>query len=79
MTELTPAAPHTPARLAERTFLQGLGIDLGVAAGFVLATAFGDIRWTAAYWIGLGLSLTRTVLQTGVAYTVRKLVALRQR
>ncbi len=57
-----------------RTVLQGLAIDVSVAVVLVLAVAFTSIDWTRTYWIALGLSLARTVLQAGVAYAMRLLV-----
>lgn len=69
------AVTHTDAKdRAWRTFIQGLGIDVGVAVVLVLAVAFTKIEWTPAYWQGLGLSLGRTILQTGVAYLMRVFV-----
>lgn len=59
---------------AWRTFLQGLAIDVGVAVVLVLAVAFTKIEWTLLYWQGLGLSLSRTILQSGVAYLMRVFV-----
>ncbi len=57
-----------------RTVAQGLAIDLAVAAVLVLGVAFTTIEWTKTYWIGLGLSLARTLLQAAVSYFMRLLV-----
>lgn len=69
-----PEDPHAPKPLAVRTFLMGLGIDVATACTLVLVTAVGDLRWTREYWIALGLSLGRSVIQAGVAYLARRLV-----
>lgn len=57
-----------------RTFLQGFGIDVATAVALVLALAFVDISWTRSYWIALGLTVAKSVLQAGVAYVMRILV-----
>lgn len=59
---------------AWRTFIQGLGIDVTIAVTLVLVVAFKDIEWTPTYWIALGSSLGRTILQSAVAYVMRVFV-----
>lgn len=71
---LSDETAHTPGRAALRALGYGLLIDVAVAIILTLAVAFDDIRWTAVYWGGLGLTLAKTVLQTGVAYLVRRFV-----
>lgn len=75
MTSPVPAAVRTDAKhRAYRTVLQGLGIDVAVGVVLVLSTAVADIHWTREYWVLLGLSLAKTVIQTVVAYFMRLLV-----
>lgn len=59
---------------ALRSFAWGLGIDVSVAVVLVLATAVNVIEWTRQYWVTLGLTLAKTVIQSGVAYLARKLL-----
>jgi di/tricarboxylate transporter len=74
-TNEVPAAVKVDAKdRAWRTFIQGFAIDVGVAVVLVLAVAFTKIEWTLLYWQGLGLSLSRTILQSGVAYLMRVFV-----
>jgi hypothetical protein len=71
----TPLTPAADARnRALRTVLQGLVLDVSVAVVLVLATSVGDLHWTRAYWLTLGLTLAKTVIQSGVAYAMRKLI-----
>ncbi len=75
MTEPRHAAVTADAKdRTIRTVLQGLAIDVSVAVVLVLAVAFTTIEWTQTYWVALGLSLGRTVLQSVVAYFFRLLV-----
>jgi hypothetical protein len=59
---------------AVRSLMAGLALDVAVAIVLVLATAFTAIEWTRAYWITLGLTLAKSVLQAIVAFFLRKLV-----
>ncbi|HWO63086.1 MAG TPA: hypothetical protein VNO31_23945 [Umezawaea sp.] len=73
------AETHADARdRTWRTFVQGLACDVSVAVVLVLAATFTTIEWTPEYWAALGLSLSRTVLQSGVAYLMRMWVAPRR-
>lgn len=76
MTVQAPQIVESDARnRAVRTFLQGLGLDVAVAVVVVLASfILVDVQWTATYWLALGLALSKTVVQSIVAYFVRKLV-----
>lgn len=76
MTDFTSAAVAAAdaRQRSVRTVLQGFAIDVSVAVVLVLAVAVTDIRWTRAYWLALGLSLARTVIQAAVAYAMRMLV-----
>lgn len=68
-------ATNRDARVrALRSFMWGLLIDVGVAITLILLTAFTSIEWTSTYWIGLGLTLAKSVLQAIVAYFARKLL-----
>lgn len=57
-----------------RSLAWGLLIDVTVAVVLVLLTAFTAIEWTETYWITLGLTLAKTVLQAIVAFFARKLL-----
>ena len=73
-----PVPPTTAAdarNRAFRTFAQGLGIDLSVALLLALAPALVDVHWTKAYWVSLGLLAGKTVVQTAVAYAMRRMRA----
>jgi hypothetical protein len=54
--------------------MYGMMIDVSVAAILILATAFTDIRWTADYWLALAGLEAKTILQSSVAYLVRRFV-----
>jgi hypothetical protein len=71
----TKAAVESDARTRGiRSFFWGLLIDVTVAVVLLLSTSLTDLRWTREYWIALGLSLAKSVLQAVVAYAARKLV-----
>jgi hypothetical protein len=57
-----------------RTLVQGFAVDVAIALVLVLATAFNEIEWTPKYWIALGLTAAKSVLQAGAAYWMRTLV-----
>lgn len=58
---------------AWRTLAQGLGIAVATAIVGVLATAVGDIEWTRAYWVGVGVLAANAGVQAAVAYAHRLL------
>lgn len=68
MNELTKADARERSL---RSLLQGLALDVAVAVILVLATAFTSIEWTPAYWKALGLTVAKSVLQSGVSYLMR--------
>ena len=69
------AATNRDARLRGiRAFTWGLMIDVAVAVTIVLLPAFTAIEWTKTYWIALGLSVAKTVLQAVVTFFARKLL-----
>ncbi len=68
------AATRDAKERSVRSIAQGLAIDLAVAAVLVLGVAFTTIVWTKAYWVTLGLSLARTLLQATVSYFMRLLI-----
>ena len=77
MTTTTPSPLSTEADArsrALRSFTWGLMIDVTVAVLLVLSTAFATIEWTREYWIALGLSVAKSVLQAAVAYVARRVV-----
>jgi hypothetical protein len=57
-----------------RTYVQGFAIDVATALVLVLALAFTNIEWTPEYWVALGLTSAKSVLQAGAAYLMRMLV-----
>jgi hypothetical protein len=57
-----------------RSFVQGLLIDVTVAATVFLLTVISDLEWTRVYWIMVGLGLAKSVVQGIVSYLARKLV-----
>jgi hypothetical protein len=52
----------------------GLLIDVSIAVVLVLSTAITTLEWTREYWIALGLSLAKSVLQAAVTYVARRVV-----
>lgn len=59
---------------AIRAFTWGLLLDITVAVVLILGVAFTAIEWTKEYWIGLGLSLAKSVLQAVVTYIARRVL-----
>lgn len=58
---------------ALRSFVQGLGIDVLVAIGLVLATTFdGANGWGDLEWSILAFSLLKSVVQACASYVMRK-------
>lgn len=75
MTTTAKNADEADARKrGTRAFMWGLFIDVSVAVLLVLSTSLTDLRWTKEYWIALGLSVAKTVLQAIVTYVARKVV-----
>lgn len=61
-----------------RTFVQGLGIDIGFALLSVLALAIGDIDLLdGAAWATLGVLVVKTIIQTAISYLARLKIAPR--
>lgn len=52
----------------------GLVVDVAAAGVAFLVTVIGDLEWTRAYWIMLGLGLAKSVIQGLVAFLMRKLL-----
>lgn len=74
-----PVNPNEPATKnedalvrANRTFFQGLALDVAVAGTVFLVTVIGDLEWTRTYWVMLGFGLAKSVVQGVVAYLARK-------
>ena len=57
-----------------RSFVQGLLIDVAVAATVFLVSVISDLEWTRVYWVVLGLGLAKSVVQGIVSYFARKLI-----
>ncbi len=81
-TDITPVKSVTADAKdrAVRTFIQGLAID--VLTALVLAVAplllSNDFAFTAAYWIIIGTSASKSVVQSVAAYFMRKFVSPKQ-
>ncbi len=72
----TQATKRDAANRGARTFLQGLGIDLGVAVAVALLAWLPDADLSSmAAWIILGTALAKTVLTSGASYVMRLKVA----
>lgn len=73
-TTYPPSATADARNRAWRTFVQGLLVDvlLAATAGVSLALTSPDFAWTKTYWIAVGLSLAKTTLTTITAYVMRK-------
>lgn len=58
---------------AWRTFLQNVGLDIGVTVGPLLVDALTrwDGAFTAAYWTPVGISVGKTAALVVVAYVMR--------
>jgi hypothetical protein len=70
-----PVSTERDARSrALRSFTWGLLIDVTVAVVLVLSTAFTNIEWTREYWVTIGLSVAKSVLQAAVAYVARRVL-----
>lgn len=77
MAHMAPTGSDEQADARNRSFrvlVQGLFLDVATALVLVLALAFTSIEWTPEYWIALGLTASKSVLQSGVAYFMRLLV-----
>ena len=75
MTETTRTSTESDARVrALRSFAWGLLLDVTVAVVLVLSTAFTTIEWTRQYWVTIGLSVAKSVLQAAVAYVARRVI-----
>ncbi len=59
---------------AWRTLLQGLGYDVATAVVLVLVVTVGDLQWTRAYWLTVGLAVAKSVVVSAVSYFARLLV-----
>jgi hypothetical protein len=59
---------------ATRSFMWGMLIDVCIAVVLVLSTAISTLEWTREYWVALGLSAAKSVLQAAVTYVARRVV-----
>lgn len=57
-----------------RALTWGLLIDVAIAMVIVLLPLVSAIEWTSTYWVGLGLSVAKSVIQAIVTYFARKLL-----
>lgn len=67
-----PSASADATNRAVRTFVIGLGIDVGTAVAAMLVVSLGDVVWTKAYWVALGALVGKTVVASAVSYFARK-------
>lgn len=71
----SPAVVESDAKTRGwRSFVQGLLIDVAVAATVFLVSVISDLEWTRVYWVVLGLGLAKSVVQGIVSYFARKLI-----
>lgn len=75
MSKHTDPATADAKQRATRTLVQGLLIDVAVAAGTAatatLATLEGNDLLAGAAWIALGTSVLKSVLTAGASYLAR--------
>lgn len=57
---------------AWRTFKSGVGIDIAVGLALAIAPLVSDLEWTKAYWVILGTTAAKSVIQAVVSYVVRR-------
>jgi hypothetical protein len=69
--DLSPATKADARQRSFRSLLQGLGIDLLVALTLSVATLIGDLRWTREYWLLLGATVLKSVVQASASYVMR--------
>ena len=75
MTTPMPASAAADGRnRALRTFVQGLFLDVVVAASTALTVAVTDVQWTRAYAVAAGGLVAKSALLAGVSYLSRQLV-----
>jgi hypothetical protein len=72
---VAPTSVESDARVRGwRSFIQGLLVDVSAAGVVFLVTVIGNLEWTRAYWLALGLGFAKSLIQGAVAYFARKLV-----
>ena len=69
--DLSPSTKADARQRSYRSLLQGLGIDVGVAIILSLATLIGDLRWTREYWLLLGATVLKSLVQAAASYVMR--------
>jgi hypothetical protein len=73
--DYTPPVETDARNRGWRTLMQGLGLDVAVAAATALvAGAAGGVEWTRLYWIALGLAVAKSAVQGAISYFARKFV-----
>jgi hypothetical protein len=71
----TPSVEQDAQVRAFRTFAQGLTVDVFAAIAVALTAAVaGGIEWTSAYWVALGLAVSKSVIVAIVSYLARRFV-----
>jgi len=75
MATYPPSATVDARNRAWRTLVQGLLVDvlLSAVAALTLALSAPELTWSKPYWIGVGLTVGKSVLQTITAYAARHL------
>ena len=66
-----PVVQSDARNRALRTLVQGLGYDVATAVVLVLVATVGDLQWTRAYWLTLGLAVAKSVVVSAVSYFAR--------
>jgi hypothetical protein len=56
---------------AVRTFIAGLWVDVATAVVGALVLMLGDVHWTKAWWVALGILLLKTAGTAAVSYVRR--------
>lgn len=57
---------------AWRTFLQGIGIDIGIAVALLVAQIVAAPLTAWQGWLAIGIALARTILGAAAAYVMRR-------
>lgn len=71
----TPSPEQDAADRAFRTLMQGLSLDVAIAAVTTLSVAIAPgIEWTKAYGLALAGTVAKSAVLSVVSYAYRKLV-----
>lgn len=71
----TPPVERDASERALRTLTQGVLLDVATALVVAMTAGIaGGIEWTSAYWVALGLAMSKSAVTAVVAYVARILV-----